>query len=114
MASSGRDAGAPAGEAPDGIISVLEQGRRQFLVLVEQVRPELHRYCSRMTGSVVDGEDVVQETLARAFYELSQLQALPPLRAWLFRIAHNRAIDPLATRGVSRSRANGRRAADCR
>jgi RNA polymerase sigma-70 factor (ECF subfamily) len=46
-----------------------------------------------MTGSVADGEDVVQETLARAYYELSQLTALPALRPWLFRIAHNRAID---------------------
>jgi RNA polymerase sigma-70 factor (ECF subfamily) len=57
------------------------------------VRPELHRYCARMTGSIADGEDVVQETLARACYELSQLKEVPPLRPWLFRIAHNRAID---------------------
>lgn len=48
-----------------------------------------------MTGSAVDGEDVVQETLARAYYELSELQEMPALRAWLFRIAHNRAIDHL-------------------
>ena len=81
------------GAAPDDVIGVLEQGRRQFLALVDHVRPELHRYCTRMTGSVADGEDVVQETLARACYELSQLRVLPPLRPWLFRIAHNRAID---------------------
>jgi RNA polymerase sigma-70 factor (ECF subfamily) len=75
------------------LIGTLERGRRQFLALVSPVRPELHRYCARMTGSVTDGEDVVQETLARACYELSQLKELPPLRPWLFRIAHNRAID---------------------
>ena len=46
-----------------------------------------------MTGSVAEGEDVVQETLARAYYELSQQKEMPPLRPWLFRIAHNRAID---------------------
>src|SRR6478736_5639949 len=78
---------------PADLIGVLEQGRRQFLALVEHVRPELHRYCTRMIGSAADGEDVVQETLARACYELSQMQAMPPLRPWLFRIAHNRAID---------------------
>jgi hypothetical protein len=72
---------------------MLEQGRRQFLALVGPVRPELHRYCARMTGSVADGEVVVQETLARAYYELPQLAAMPALRPWLFRIAHNRAID---------------------
>ena len=57
------------------------------------VRPELHRYCTRMTGSAADGEDVVQETLARGYYELSQMTQMPALRPWLFRIAHNRAID---------------------
>ena len=77
----------------DDVIGMLERGRRQFLALVSPIRPELHRYCARMTGSVADGEDVVQETLAAAYYELSQLKALPPLRPWLFRIAHNRAID---------------------
>jgi len=89
MASSAAD---PVG-APSDIIGVLEQGRRQFLALVGEIRPELLRYCARMTGSVTDGEDVVQDTLARAYYELSQLQELPPLRPWLFRIAHHRAID---------------------
>jgi RNA polymerase sigma-70 factor (ECF subfamily) len=46
-----------------------------------------------MVGSVIDGEDVVQDTLARAYYELSGLKQPPALRAWLFRIAHNRALD---------------------
>lgn len=87
------DSSASEASGPDELIGVLERGRRQFLALVEHVRPELHRYCTRMTGSVADGEDVVQETLARACYELSQMRALPALRPWLFRIAHNRAID---------------------
>ena len=93
MGSSASDPSTPAAALPDDIIGTLERGRKQFLALVDHVRPELHRYCTRMTGSVADGEDVVQETLARACYELSQLKALPPLRPWLFRIAHNRAID---------------------
>ncbi|HET7525678.1 MAG TPA: RNA polymerase sigma factor [Burkholderiaceae bacterium] len=83
-------------EAPrsDGdLIGQLERGRTQFLALIEPLRPELHRYCARMTGSITDGEDVVQDTLAAAYYELSQLKALPGLRPWLFRVAHNRAID---------------------
>ncbi|MBC7731824.1 MAG: RNA polymerase sigma factor [Bacteriovorax sp.] len=83
----------PVGTVPDDLIGRLEQGRMQFLLLVDHIRPELHRYCTRMTGSVADGEDVVQETLARAYYEVSQMKALPHLRPWLFRIAHNRAID---------------------
>src|SRR4029450_3603894 len=81
--------------ADDSIISRLEEGRRQFLALVDDVRPDLHRYCARMTGSIADGEDVVQDALARAYYELSELKELPAMRSWLFRIAHNRALDYL-------------------
>jgi RNA polymerase sigma-70 factor (ECF subfamily) len=73
--------------------AALQQARRDFLALVEQLRPDLHRYCARMVGSVIDGEDVLQDTLARGYYELSALKEVPALRAWLFRIAHNRALD---------------------
>ena len=71
----------------------LPQARERFLALVADVRPELHRYCARMTGSIVDGEDIVQDTLAKAFYALAMSAELPPLRPWLFRVAHNAAID---------------------
>ncbi|MDB4955000.1 MAG: polymerase sigma-54 factor RpoN, partial [Myxococcales bacterium] len=40
-------------------------------------------------------EDIVQDTLVRAYYELSQLRELPAMRTWLFRIAHRRALDHL-------------------
>ena len=93
MASSIPEPEAPAQAAPDDLIGLLDSGRRRFLALVADVRPELHRYCTRMTGSVTEGEDIVQETLARAYFEISQLTTLPALRHWLFRIAHNRAID---------------------
>lgn len=66
-----------------------------FLALVDDVRPALHRYCARMLGSLADGEDVVQDTLARAFFELADGDPPPSIRPWLFRIAHNRAIDLL-------------------
>jgi RNA polymerase sigma factor (sigma-70 family) len=82
-------------EADNSLLAKLEQTRQAFLAVVDDVRPDLHRYCARMTGSVVDGEDVVQDVLARAYYELSTLKEVPELRPWLFRIAHNRAIDHL-------------------
>jgi RNA polymerase sigma-70 factor (ECF subfamily) len=67
--------------------------REQFLALVAAIRPELHRYCARLTGSVIEGEDIVQDALAKAFYALSLAPDVPPLRPWLFRIAHNAALD---------------------
>ncbi|HTE56798.1 MAG TPA: sigma-70 family RNA polymerase sigma factor [Kofleriaceae bacterium] len=86
----------------DSPLADLGAAHTRFLALVQDVRPELHRYCARMVGSVMDGEDVVQETLARAYYELSQLRELPALRAWLFRIAHHKAIDHLRRRERAR------------
>lgn len=65
-----------------------------------ELRPELHRYCARLMGSVIDGEDVVQDTLVRAFVALQDLEETPQLRPWLFRIAHNRALDLLRSRAV--------------
>jgi RNA polymerase sigma-70 factor (ECF subfamily) len=75
------------------LVLQLQASRSRFLQLVEELRPDLHRYCARMAGSIADGEDIVQDTLARAYYELSGLKELPALRSWLFQIAHNRALD---------------------
>ena len=72
----------------------------ELLALAEELRPELHRYCARLMGSVIDGEDVVQDTFARAFVALDELEEDAPLRAWLFRIAHNRALDLLRSRAI--------------
>ncbi|WP_198683808.1 sigma-70 family RNA polymerase sigma factor [Peristeroidobacter agariperforans] len=72
----------------------------EFLAQARELRPELHRYCSRLMGSVVDGEDVVQDTMARALQALHELQEPTVLRAWLFRIAHNRALDILRGRAL--------------
>src|SRR5881409_1097259 len=71
-----------------------------FLETVSTLRPSLHRYCARMTGSVMDGEDVVQEALIEAYRKLDQFDDSRPLKPWLFRIAHNRCIDFLRRRGV--------------
>jgi RNA polymerase sigma factor (sigma-70 family) len=77
----------------------LAQAREQFLALVGDLRPELHRYCARLTGSVIEGEDIVQEALAKALYAMSLSPEVPPLRPWLFRIAHNAALDFLRSHG---------------
>ncbi|MEO6525479.1 MAG: sigma-70 family RNA polymerase sigma factor [Gemmatimonadaceae bacterium] len=71
-----------------------------FLTTVADLRPSLHRYCARMTGSVADGEDVVQEALFHAYRRLETFDDTRPIKPWLFRIAHNRCIDFLRSRGV--------------
>jgi RNA polymerase sigma-70 factor, ECF subfamily len=62
------------------------------------LRPKLHRYCARMVGSAIEAEDVVQEALVKAV-EASRHGARPDrLEPWLFRIAHNAALDHLRQR----------------
>ena len=71
-----------------------------FLETITSLRPGLHRYCSRMVGSVLEGEDLVQEALFQAYRKLDTWDEARPLAPWLFRIAHNRCIDFLRRRGV--------------
>ena len=78
----------------------LETRYLAFLETISSLRPSLHRYCARMTGSVMDGEDVVQEALFEAYRKLDKFDESRPLKPWLFRIAHNRCIDFLRQRGV--------------
>jgi RNA polymerase sigma-70 factor (ECF subfamily) len=62
-----------------------------------ELRPKIHRFCSRMAGSAVDGEDIVQEVFIKAVETLAQTQVLT-LKSWLFRVAHNAAVDFLRRR----------------
>jgi RNA polymerase sigma-70 factor, ECF subfamily len=71
-----------------------------FLETMTAIRPRLHRYCSRMTGTAMDGEDVVQDALFEAYRKLDQFDDTRSLTPWLFGIAHNRCIDFLRRRGV--------------
>jgi RNA polymerase sigma-70 factor (ECF subfamily) len=75
-----------------------ESRRIAFDRLLGELRPKLHRYCARMTGSVIDGEDVVQEALVKAIEAFAGAGAIENPEGWLFRIAHNAALDFLRRR----------------
>jgi len=67
-----------------------------FAELVQPHRRALHAHCYRMLGSIQDAEDALQETLLRAWRNLSSFQARSSLRTWLYTIATNvclRAIE---------------------
>jgi RNA polymerase sigma-70 factor (ECF subfamily) len=74
---------------------IVEAGtdRKAFDRLLGELRPKLHRYCARMTGSVIDGEDVVQETMIKALEAFPSAGIIVRPEGWLFRIAHNAALD---------------------
>jgi RNA polymerase sigma-70 factor (ECF subfamily) len=69
-----------------------------FERLLAELRPKLHRYCSRMTGSVIDGEDVLQEAMVKAIEAFPRAGPIAHPEGWLFRIAHNAALDFLRRR----------------
>ena len=72
----------------------VQQAWHRFLQRTEPLRPDLHRYCRALTGSVWDAEDLVQDTLLRAFAKLSETpQGVENPKAYLFRIASNLWID---------------------
>jgi RNA polymerase sigma-70 factor, ECF subfamily len=66
--------------------------------LLVKIRPKLHRYCARMTGSVIDGEDVLQDALIKAVESFAATGPIGNPEGWLFRIAHNTALDFLRRR----------------
>jgi RNA polymerase sigma-70 factor (ECF subfamily) len=75
-----------------------DDARAKFERLVGELRPKLHRYCARMTGSAVDGEDVVQDALIKALAALPNVGVIDNTEGWLFRIVHNTALDFLRRR----------------
>lgn len=85
----------PTGEADVRLAMLTKQA--------DALRPELHRYAARLVGSVIDGEDVIQDAFANAFTAIQSISPDTPLRPWLFRIVHNRAIDTLRQRRNHRS-----------
>ena len=78
--------------------AVQNPDRAAFEAMLATLRPKLHRYCARMAGSVIDGEDLVQETMLKALQGFDGSAVEKP-ENWLFRIAHNASQDYLRRRG---------------
>lgn len=75
-----------------------DETRAELQRLLAEMRPKLYRYCSRMIGSAVDGEDIVQEAMIKAINALPAIGVIDNPGGWLFRIAHNTALDFLRHR----------------
>jgi RNA polymerase sigma-70 factor (TIGR02960 family) len=70
-----------------------------FDELAARYRRELQVHCYRITGSVQDAEDLVQETLLAAWRGLDSFEGRASMRTWLYRIATNRCLNALRERG---------------
>ena len=72
--------------------------REAFDRLLGELRPRLHRYSARMTGSVIDGEDVLQDAFVKALEAFDRAGPSSNPEGWLFSITHNAALDFLRRR----------------
>jgi RNA polymerase sigma-70 factor (ECF subfamily) len=86
-------------EIGDQLRSGMVGAWHDFLQAVDPLRPDLYRYCRRLTGNVWDAEDLAQDTLLRAFGHLSQiLYGIKNPRAYILRTASNLWIDTVRHR----------------
>jgi len=96
------ETGAPGGQGglQDGLEDRLENGLQDGLGhVLGELRPKLHRYGARMTGSSIDGEDVVQDAIVKAIEAFPGARPIANLEGWIFRILHNASLDFLRRRG---------------
>src|SRR5262245_29776910 len=70
----------------------------RFAAAVEPLRAALRLHCYRMLGSSHDSDDLVQETLLRAWRARDQLDDPARIKPWLYRIATNACLDELSRR----------------
>src|SRR5438445_13582790 len=75
--------------------------------LLVAMRPKLHRYCARMVGSVIDGEDVLQDAMIKAVESFPSAGTISNPEGWLFRIAHNTSLDFLRRRNKQEALRSG-------
>jgi RNA polymerase sigma-70 factor (ECF subfamily) len=75
--------------------------------LLAAMRPKLHRYCARMVGSAIDGEDVLQDALIKAVESFPSTAPVGNPEGWLFKIAHNTALDYLRRRNRQQALQSG-------
>ncbi len=84
----------PEPELDDELLAHVRAAQRSFFARIEPARPELHRYCRRLTGDLWDAEDLVQETLTRALHRAAgSYQRIDRVLPWLIRIATNAWLD---------------------
>ncbi|MGI4788478.1 MAG: sigma-70 family RNA polymerase sigma factor [Janthinobacterium lividum] len=88
----------PVRAAATSLMRARRGDRKAFSRLTEPYRRELIAYCYRLTGTLTEAEDMVQEAFLRAFRALETFEGRASLRAWLYKIAHNLCLNHVQRR----------------
>jgi RNA polymerase sigma-70 factor, ECF subfamily len=91
-------AGHAPGESLAAAVAIGAGDESAFVVLAERYRRQLHVHCYRMVGSLEDAEDLVQESILRAWRRRTSFEGRSSFRGWLYRIATNACLDFLERR----------------
>ena len=83
---------------PATVIGLTAHGPSDIGALIEPYRQELLLHCYRLLGSLHDAEDLVQETMLRAWRHFDTFKGSASLRTWLYTIATNASLDVLKKR----------------
>ncbi|MGH8731168.1 MAG: RNA polymerase sigma factor, partial [Burkholderiales bacterium] len=86
-----------------GAVSALQQAaglERKVTELFDLLRDPIYRYLSGRLGDRAEAEDLTQEVFLRLYTSLQKGQAVGNVRAWVFRVAHNLAIDQFRRQGA--------------
>ena len=88
------------GEAGDRLQGDVQRAWFRYVDMTEAFRPELYRYCRRLTGNVWDAEDLVQDAILKAFARLGLSdEGIRNPRGYLLRTATNLWTDYVRRRG---------------
>jgi RNA polymerase sigma-70 factor (ECF subfamily) len=82
-------------EGAAALAAVRARNEAAFVALAGRYRRQLHIHCYRMLGSVEEAEDMVQETLLRAWKARESFEGRSLFRTWLYRIATNACLNAL-------------------
>jgi RNA polymerase sigma-70 factor (ECF subfamily) len=88
----------PDTESPTAAAAIRAGDEAAFVALAERYRRQLHVHCYRMLGSLEDAEDLVQESILRAWRRRTSFEGRSSFRGWLYRIATNACLDFLRRR----------------
>lgn len=87
-------------DAPDGLLvrRSADGDGRAFEVLLRRYSTLMRAYATRLTGSIADADDVVQDAFITAWNTINSLQNPNAVKAWLMRIVSRKAIDNIRRR----------------